>query len=346
MGENLVKTKDVLAVWENLQDVRAQFAPTLTEKEFSFFVTLGKSFGANPFLREIWAVKYDSKSPASIFLGRDMYRRRAQEIPEYNGHTVQAIYEKDKFEFDIVNEMPKHSYSNFGDRGKLLGAYYIGWSKRSEHPFYVSVRFDEYNNGFALWKTKPETQIKKVAEAQGLRGQYQGYFAGTYDESEQWAVENKGSAKGNIPDPPLLKKQENLNSEDIITVTATEEPIVSQNQGNPTPIVSQNQGNPTPIVSQNQGNPAHDQEPPADFKLAGEEDDNSLDGLKSKIRKLAAQAFPNENSFALWLKTATTSEDGKYNGYNTLSFCKSIGSAKVIYGKLQKLVEEKKKRGE
>lgn len=214
MGENLVKTKNVMAVWENLDDVRAQFAPTLTEKEFSFFVSLGKAFGANPFLREIWAIKYDKASPASIFLGRDMYRRRAQEIPEYNGHTSIAVYEKDSY--TVVDGVPKHSYSGFSDRGKLVGAYYIGWSKKTDHPFFVSVRFDEYNQGFALWKSKPETQIKKVAEAQGLRGQYQGVFAGTYDESEQWAVEKKFNPKGDVKPPPM-KDQNDV----VIEATAT-----------------------------------------------------------------------------------------------------------------------------
>ena len=31
--------------------------------------------------------------------------------------------------------------------------------------------------------------IKKVAEAQALRGAFQGVFKGTYDESEQWKQE-------------------------------------------------------------------------------------------------------------------------------------------------------------
>jgi len=340
MGEttSLVKTKNVMAVWENLNDVRAQFGPTLTEKEFSFFVTLGREFGANPFLREIWAVKYDSKSPASIFLGRDMYRRRAQEIPEYNGHTVQAIYEKDKFEFDIINEMPKHSYSNFGDRGKLLGAYYIGWSKRSQHPFYVSVRLDEYNQGFALWKTKPETQIKKVAEAQGLRGQYQGVFAGTYDESEQWAVENKTvSAKASIPPPPLkidgrlseVEHKDNLKWEETPVQEAVAEPVQSLKD------------------KIKQGNPATESEPPSrepgqddDETPTKEYDERSIDGMKDKIRDLAVDHFENPDEFNTWLH-ALTSKDG-YRGLSNIGECRSLPQARFIIGTLKREMEKKK----
>jgi len=346
MGEStsLVKTKNVMAVWENLQDVRAQFGPTLTEKEFSFFVTLGKEFGANPFLREIWAVKYDQKAPASIFLGRDMYRRRAQEIPEYNGHTVQAIYEKDKFEFDIVNEKPKHSYSNFGDRGRLLGAYYIGWSKRSEHPFYVSVRFDEYNQGFALWKSKPETQIKKVAEAQGLRGQYQGIFAGTYDESEQWAVENKTiSAKASIPPPPLKSALDNPKEHDARVRKEYKEKIEKEE-----PIEATATPEPEPVQSLKdkikQGNPAIESEPPS--REPGQDDDeephtvtneeNSVEGLKNKIRNSAAEHFPNPNAFNLWLKTLTTNEEKGYHGLDGIDQCRSFSQARFIIGQLKR----------
>lgn len=53
-----------LKIWESLDEVRKQFAPTLSTTEFDFFVGLGKSLNANPFTREIWAVKYGT-SPAS-----------------------------------------------------------------------------------------------------------------------------------------------------------------------------------------------------------------------------------------------------------------------------------------
>jgi hypothetical protein len=48
------------------------------------------------------------------------------------------------------------------------------------------VDFKEYVQSFGVWKTKPATMIKKVAEAQGLRGAFQELFAGTYEESENW----------------------------------------------------------------------------------------------------------------------------------------------------------------
>lgn len=170
-----------LDLWKKKDKLRKMFAPNLTGDEFDAFVGLGASLGANPFNREIWAVKYGN-NPAQIFLGRDFYRRKAQEQPDYNGHQVDAIYSNDTFKME--GGKPNHEYSLL-DRGQLIGAYCVVFRGDNE-PFFNVVKFEEYSTDKSLWKSKPETMIKKVAEAQALRGAYQGLFAGTYDVSEEW----------------------------------------------------------------------------------------------------------------------------------------------------------------
>lgn len=168
-------------LWKKKDKIRKMFAENLTAEEFDIFVGLGASLGANPFKREIWAVKYGNQQ-AQIFLGRDFYRRKAQEQAEYKGHQVDAIYSND--EFKMVGGKPEHSYS-LQDRGELIGAYAVVYRADNE-PFFITVTMKEYGQNQALWKSKPETMIKKVAEAQALRGAFQGLFAGTYDQSEEW----------------------------------------------------------------------------------------------------------------------------------------------------------------
>lgn len=204
MSENnsIEKSRNAVAVWDNLKEVRDQFAPTLSDKEFAFFVTLGSSLNANPFQREIWAVKYDANKPASIFLGRDFYRKKAQALDDYDGHITDTVYSKDNF--TVENGIPKHSYS-LNDRGNLLGAYCVVYKKNTKQPFFVFVKLEEYNKGFSLWKTMPDTMLRKVAEAQALRGAFQGVFAGTYDESEQWDV--TPSSKAAVVPPPAIAPQ-------------------------------------------------------------------------------------------------------------------------------------------
>ncbi len=195
METYLMKVSDI---WKDAASVKELCAPTLTDDEFKLFVSLGAQLGANPFTREIWAVKYGKDKPASIFAGRDFYRKKAQELPEYDGHFSAPVHENDTLE--CINGEFKHSWS-LKERGKLIGAICVVYRKGCRIPFSKYVLLAEYNKGFSNWKSMPATMIEKVAEAQALRGAFQGTFAGTYDESEQWKEEPKNVAVIE-PEPP------------------------------------------------------------------------------------------------------------------------------------------------
>jgi phage recombination protein Bet len=212
----LRRNNSVANIWnDKLNEIKNLFAPNLSSKEFEFFVELGKQLGANPFLREIWAVKYDKSQPAQIFVGRDFYRKKAQSLPSYDGHIADAVYEND--EFSVENGIPIHKYK-LTNRGKLIGGYAVVYRKDISHPFFVFVNIDEYNKNQSTWKKMPATMIKKVAEAQALRGAFQGVFAGTYDESESWIDENgneviEAKVEKEVIEPQQVEVNENVNEE-------------------------------------------------------------------------------------------------------------------------------------
>lgn len=183
-----------LNMWENdktLQEIRRIVCSTpLSDIEFSSLVGIGKATGLSPYLREIWALKYKKRNkdtgvmeeqPAQIFIGRDGYRKGAQRHPDYEYHQVNAVYSKD--EYRVINDEVQHNFG-FSNRGELLGAYCIVKRKSSSRPCYVMVTMSEYYQKQSLWLTKPETMIKKVAEAQALRQAFQETFAGTYSDAE------------------------------------------------------------------------------------------------------------------------------------------------------------------
>lgn len=179
---DLHKVNDIWTNEINLKEIRLFVSTSpLTDLEFKHLVNIGRKTQLNPYLREIWAVKYSPNSPAQIFIGRDGYRLGAQRQPEYEYHQVESVYSNDQFE--IVNGDINHRLG-FGDRGELLGAYCIVKRKSSSKPTYVTVTLKEYGLNQGLWKTKPETMIKKVAEAQALRQSFQSLFGGTYSDAE------------------------------------------------------------------------------------------------------------------------------------------------------------------
>lgn len=183
-----------LALWQDdsqLAQIKEQYGKLLTNQEFNLLVQIGRATGLNPFMREIWSVKYGN-APASIFIGRDGYRKSAQAHKGYQGHNVDAVYSNDIFDTTPSTGEVIHKYGK-PERGALVGAYCIVHRKNCK-PMYNYVEFKEYNTGKSLWQSKPSTMIKKVAEAQGLRGAFQELFAGTYEESEQWEDKNENTA--------------------------------------------------------------------------------------------------------------------------------------------------------
>lgn len=180
-------------IWDNqVKEIRKAFAPGLDDVQFTMFVELGRSLNLNPFKREIWAVKYHDR--VSVFVGRDGYRKVAQEQGDYNGHCVEAVYSDDKIR--VVNGTLEHEF-NFTNRGRLVGAYCEVYRKTIDHPFRVIVRLEEYHKDQANWCNMPETMIKKVAESQALRMAFQGLFAGTYHETEDWGTPQNNIQGGN-----------------------------------------------------------------------------------------------------------------------------------------------------
>ena len=172
-----------LVIWsENkLTDIKKLFANNLNDNEFETFVWIWKATGLNPFLREIWAVKYWN-NPANIFIWRDWYRKSAQANKEYDYHLVDAVYENDNF--SVKNWEVEHIY-NFKNRWALIWAYCLVKRRNSSKAMFTFVELSEYDTKQSVWKTKPATMIKKVAEAQGLRWAFQELFAWTYEESEE-----------------------------------------------------------------------------------------------------------------------------------------------------------------
>lgn len=183
-NELITLTQTEKGIWtdqQSLNDIQQScvVGGKLSPTELKTYIQIGLATGLNPFLREIWAVKYGNQ--ANIFVGRDGYRKSAQRHPLYDHHVVDAVYSNDNFEKTETGV--KHTY-NLKDRGKLLGAYCTVKRKNSEQACFVYVDFAEYTTGRALWKDKPATMIKKVAEAQALRMAFQELFAGTYAEEE------------------------------------------------------------------------------------------------------------------------------------------------------------------
>lgn len=157
----------------------------VSDQEVMMYLTLCRYQHLNPFLKEVYLIKYGS-SPATIVTGKDLFIKRANRNPKFAGKKAGIIVQN----------------KETGETEEREGTFYIpesenlvgGWAKvyivGREVPEYASVEFNEYagrksdgtlNN---QWATKPATMIRKVALVQALREAFPEDFSGLYSPEE------------------------------------------------------------------------------------------------------------------------------------------------------------------
>jgi phage recombination protein Bet len=147
--------------------IKAQLVPPdsqITDQELGFFLQMCKYQKLNPFLKEIYIVKYGAY-PAAFVVGKDTFLRRAKRDETYLGHKV------------AISDDGKTAWAEVEVKGL-------------KYPIRVDVEFDEYvgtkGDGTvnAMWTKKPKTMLKKVALVQALREAFPDALGQMYDEVE------------------------------------------------------------------------------------------------------------------------------------------------------------------
>lgn len=128
------------------ETVKKYIAKGATDEELFMFLGICKSYGLNPFKREIHFIKYDQKNPASIVVGYETYLKRAVATGKLDGWRC-WIEGKGNDERAVIEIKRKD------------------WSQ----PFRWEVYRREFDTGKSSWKKMPHFMLKKVAIAQGFR---------------------------------------------------------------------------------------------------------------------------------------------------------------------------------
>ena len=157
--------------------VRMQFCPMATDTEAALFIRLCQYQRLNPFLREVYLVKYAQGQAASIVVGKDVFIKRAETHPTYDGFNAGIILKRKE---ELIYQ--DGSFMLPGD--ELVGGWFEGRRKDWTQPFKHQVGFTEYSKNQSTWKSMPATMIRKVAVAQGHREMYSSLFVGLYDAAE------------------------------------------------------------------------------------------------------------------------------------------------------------------
>ena len=80
--DNAIAIKDDVKL--TVADIKKYIAPNATDKELFMFMGVSKSFGLNPFKREVHFIKYGNAA-ASIVVGYEQYLKRAERTGKLDG---------------------------------------------------------------------------------------------------------------------------------------------------------------------------------------------------------------------------------------------------------------------
>lgn len=175
-----------------------------SDSELAMLVTMAKHQNLNPFLKEIYFIKFGN-SPAQFVVSRDAYRKRAQKDPNFNGIKTGVIVESEDGEIEKLDGAFKTK------KQVLIGAWCEVQMKNMDYPIYVAVSYDEYvqkkdGRPNSMWSNKPMTMLVKVAESQALRMAFP-EMSGTYSEEELPPAETQRREVNGVQEPTQKEVQ-------------------------------------------------------------------------------------------------------------------------------------------
>ena len=168
----------------------------VSSAEVNMFLRLCQYQRLNPFLKEAYLIKYDSKTPASMVVGKEAFMKRAEKHEDYNGQEagIVVVTADGKVETRIGTLYIKDSET-------LVGGWAKVYRKNYARPIEMTVSLSEYNTGMSKWKSAPATMIRKVALMQALREAFPTALGALYEREEQ-GVEGDNPIGDIVIEPP------------------------------------------------------------------------------------------------------------------------------------------------
>jgi len=162
--------------------VQQMWCPQATEMEAYAFMQVCRSYRLNPFIREVYLIKYDKTAPAQIVIGKAAYLGRAEMDPDYDGAQDGIVVMRDGREEYIEGTLVPAGAT-------LIGGWCSVYRKSRRFAIRKVVSMTEYDRKQSIWREKPATMINKTAIVQAHRDAFPGLFANQSPLADEWMDE-------------------------------------------------------------------------------------------------------------------------------------------------------------
>lgn len=211
-------TKDT-NMQNKLDLIKRTVARGATNDEFQMFMHRANKYKLDPILKEIWFIKYDDKSAPNIMTSRDGYLAIANRDEHFDGMISDVVHENDEFE-KMPDGTVKHKYT-CKDRGKIIGAYALGYRDDRKIPIYTFAPYLEYKKNSNTWTQYPSAMILKVSEAMMLKRLFSISGLVTKEEIDEGDIVDDNG--GNVQEAQVITEKEK-----VISLTNGDRPSEAQ----------------------------------------------------------------------------------------------------------------------
>lgn len=149
----------------------------VTDQEIVMFLKLAEHQKLNPFLKEVYLVKFKGK-PAQNIVAKEAFMKRAENHPQYNGLKAGIIVLRgeDLLKLNGAVSLPTD---------KLIGGWANVYRKDRPEPVEVEIELKEFSKGQATWNQMPKNMIRKTAIVNALREAFPDTLGAMYTEDDK-----------------------------------------------------------------------------------------------------------------------------------------------------------------
>lgn len=152
--------------------------------EVVMFMKTCEAYKMNPYLKEVYLLKFTKDDPATIVVGKDTFNKRAAKHPQYDGMRSGIVVQ------DTIGPIEEREGTLLRKDEILLGGWAEVYRKDWEHPVKEVVSLEEYiglkkdGTPNRQWKRMPATMICKVAKVHAWGEAFPDILGGLLDQSE------------------------------------------------------------------------------------------------------------------------------------------------------------------